>query len=87
MAEKIGANMAEAHGVKFQRGFVPVKLERLSEEGAEVERIQVTAANASSKEVDPAACGEYNTVLFATGRDPCTADIGLANAGVALDAK
>ena len=87
IAEKIGENMEQYHGVKFQRGFVPVSIERLSAEGEEVERLKVVAASASTKEIDESVGGEYNTVLFATGRDPNTADIGLASAGVNVDEK
>ena len=42
--------------------------------------LKVTATTTDGAEV----IGEYNTVVLAMGRDPCTADIGIEHAGVQL---
>lgn len=80
IAEMIGGYM-EKHGVKFHRGWVPTKLERI-EEGAPG-KIKVTAQNEAGEVMEE----EYNTVLFAIGRDACTNQISIENAGVQLNSK
>ncbi|KAK4312844.1 hypothetical protein Pmani_015761 [Petrolisthes manimaculis] len=77
IAEKIGTYM-EQHGVKFIRGAVPTNIEKI-EEGTPG-KLRVTAKTTDGEEV----VGEYNTVVVAIGRDPCTSGIGLENAGVDL---
>ena len=42
--------------------------------------LKVTAATTEGAEVTD----EYNTVLLAIGRDPCTTDIGIERTGVQL---
>ncbi|KAI1294836.1 Thioredoxin reductase 1, cytoplasmic [Halotydeus destructor] len=81
IAEKIGHYMQE-EGCKFLRPAVPVALERL-EEGTPG-RIKVTSKMMDSGEL---VTEEYNTVLFAIGRDPCTDKIGLENTGVIKNPK
>lgn len=80
MAELIGAQMAN-HGVKFLRGQVPTKIE-LIEQGTP-NRLKVTSVNELGESIEE----EYNTVLFAIGRDACTSTIGIENAGVMLNPK
>jgi thioredoxin reductase (NADPH) len=83
MAEKIGEYMQE-NGVKFQRPCVPTKIERVREEVEGQPAIyRVTGTNAEGEEI----VGEYNTVLMAVGRDPCTAGLHLDKAGVRLNPK
>lgn len=50
------------------------------EEGAEPGKLRVTAKTTEGEEI----VDEYNTVVLAVGRDPCTSDIGLEKAGVEL---
>ncbi|CAG5135490.1 unnamed protein product, partial [Candidula unifasciata] len=77
-AESIGKYMGD-HGVKFIRGAVPTKIEQLQK--GEPGRYRVTAKTDEGKEI----VEEYNTVLLAIGRDPCTKGIGLENVGVNLN--
>merc|ERR1719427_7063 len=80
MASKIGDYMEE-HGVNMIRECVPESIERI-EEGAPG-KLKVTAKYKDGTEyVD-----EYNTVIFAIGRDACTQNIGLDKVGVALNPK
>ncbi|XP_065910410.1 thioredoxin reductase 1, cytoplasmic-like [Dysidea avara] len=81
MAEKAGAYMAE-HGVKFFKKVIPTKVE-LVEEGPP-RKLRVEYKNTSTNEV---GSEEFNTVLIAVGRDPCTSGIGLDKAGVIVDEK
>jgi len=79
-ADMIGSYM-EKHNVKFVRGAVPVKIECI--EQGKPGRYMVTSKMGDGKEVTE----EYNTILLATGRDPCTKGIGLENVGVKLHEK
>lgn len=76
MAEKAGEYMRE-EGIQFLRPCIPLRIEQL--EAGAPGRLRVTAKRTDNNEelVD-----EYNTVLFAIGRDPCTDTIGLENAGI-----
>jgi pyruvate/2-oxoglutarate dehydrogenase complex dihydrolipoamide dehydrogenase (E3) component len=76
MAEKAGEYMAE-EGVKFLRPCIPVRVEQL--EAGAPGRLRVTAKRTDNNEE---FAEEYNSVLFAIGRDPCTDTIGLENAGI-----
>jgi len=80
MAGKIAEHM-EANGVKFIKGAVPSSVEKMAEGvdgGAPTLKVVGTTTDGESIE------GEYNTVVLAIGRDPCTQDIGLDTAGVEL---
>lgn len=80
MAGKIGEFMEE-HGVNFIRECVPTKIEKI-EDGSPA-KLKVTAKyNDGTEFVD-----EFNTVIFAIGRDACTGNIGLDKVGVALNPK
>ena len=80
MAGKIGEYMEEI-GVNFVRECVPTRLERV-EEGAPG-KLKVTAVyNDGTEFVE-----EFNTVIFAIGRNACTANMGLEVVGVALNPK
>ena len=80
MAGKIGEYMEE-HGVNFVRECVPTKIEKV-EEGTPG-KLKVTAVyNDGTEFVE-----EFNTVIFAIGRDACTANMGLETVGVALNPK
>ena len=80
IANKIGRYMEE-HGVNFVRKCVPTSIERL-EEGAPG-KVKVTAKYEDGTEYTD----EFNTVIFAIGRDACTENIGLDNIGLALNPK
>lgn len=80
MAEKVGAYMAKK-GVKFLRPCLPYKIEKIRDGQPGLYR--VTAKDGVKDNI----VGEYNTVLFAIGRDPCTKDIGLDQVGVKLNPK
>ncbi|KAK7102055.1 thioredoxin reductase 1, cytoplasmic-like isoform X2 [Littorina saxatilis] len=79
-AEIIGDYMKN-HKVKFLRGAVPSKIEQI--EAGKPGRYRVTAQTTDGKEV----VEEYNTILLAVGRDPCTSNIGLDKVGVDLNPK
>lgn len=74
-------NYMENNGVRFVRGQVPVKVE-LIEQGTP-NRLKVTSVNDAGETTEE----EYNTVLFAIGRDACTSTIGIEKAGVMLNPK
>jgi len=81
MAELVGAYMKN-HGVKFIRPCIPTKIEKISEGGEnELPVFRVTAVMQESKEE---ITGEYNCVLMAVGREPCTKDLALDKVGVKL---
>jgi len=77
IAEKIGAYM-EQHGVKFIRGATPSSVEQV-EEGMPG-KLKVTGKTTSGEEISD----EYNTVIMAVGRDPCTTGIGLDTVGLEM---
>uniref|UniRef100_A0A0B7AKP7 Thioredoxin-disulfide reductase n=1 Tax=Arion vulgaris TaxID=1028688 RepID=A0A0B7AKP7_9EUPU len=79
-AEMIGKYMSN-HGVRFIRDAVPIKIEQI--EKGEPGRYRVTAKTNEGSEI----VEEYNTILLAIGRDPCTQGIGLENVGVKLGQK
>lgn len=73
IAERI-VNHMESHGVRMMRASVPKKFEKL-ENG----KIKVTFENSDfGFDMDE----EFDTVLLAVGRTPCTAELGLDKAGV-----
>jgi thioredoxin reductase (NADPH) len=80
IAEKIGKFMEE-DGVKFRRHVVPTKLEQI--EAGAPGRIGVTLRLEDGQEVTD----EFNTVLFAIGRNPCTSNIGAERIGLKLNQK
>ena len=80
IAEKIGKNMEE-DGVTMIRPSVPTKVEQL--EAGNPGKLRVTGKRSDTGEEFTIDC---NTILFAIGRDPCTNNIGLAAAGVNVDA-
>jgi len=80
MAVKIGEYMEE-HGVNMIRECVPSSIEKI-EDGAPG-KVKVSAKYRDGTEfVD-----EFNTVIFAIGRDACTGNIGLDKVGVNLNPK
>ncbi|XP_065583835.1 thioredoxin reductase 1, cytoplasmic-like [Artemia franciscana] len=84
MAELIGKNM-EKEGVKFSRGFVPIKIEKVEDGSASEEKpptLKVTSKHQESGEIREDI---YNTVLFAIGRDACTDEIAADKAGIVLN--
>ncbi|XP_074595017.1 thioredoxin reductase 1, cytoplasmic-like [Brevipalpus obovatus] len=79
MAEKVGDYMAEEVGVKFLRPCVPLSVELIKE--GEPSRLLVKAKMGDGTVIQD----DYNTVLFAIGRTPCTDKIGLDQIGVKVD--
>uniref|UniRef100_A0A2L2XZH9 thioredoxin-disulfide reductase (NADPH) n=1 Tax=Parasteatoda tepidariorum TaxID=114398 RepID=A0A2L2XZH9_PARTP len=79
MAERIG-NYMQGEGIKFLRPCVPTKIEK--NESAE-HMLRVTGKMESGEEI----ADEYDTVLFAIGRDSCTTGIGLETVGVKVNPK
>ncbi|XP_046406206.1 thioredoxin reductase 1, cytoplasmic-like [Ischnura elegans] len=76
MADMIGSHM-ETHGVKFIRPAVPTKItEKCTGSPGEL-------AVRDGREEEQT----FNTVMFATGRSPCTKNIGLQEIGVNLNEK
>jgi len=80
MANKIGEYMEE-HGVNMVRECVPTSIEKI-EDGAPGKLKVVGKYKDGTEYVD-----EYNTVIFAIGRDACTNKIGLDKVGVKLNPK
>merc|ERR1712215_8326 len=80
MAGKIGDYMEE-HGVNMIRECVPTKLEKI-EEGAPGKVKVFGKYNDGTEFVD-----EFNTIVFAIGRDACTGKLGLDKLGVELNPK
>jgi thioredoxin/glutathione reductase (selenoprotein) len=78
MAESIGNYMA-ATGINFIRPCVPIKIEKI-EDGVPA-LYRVTGQMDDGTEV----VGEYNTILMAVGRDPCTAGLHLERVGVKVN--
>lgn len=78
MAEKVGEFMA-ANDVKFLKRFVPTKVELVSGADESPRRLRVEYKNTQTGEL---SSEEFNTVMFAVGRDPDTKALGLENAGV-----
>ena len=62
MANRIGTHM-ENHGVKFIRGTVPTKLEKPNPDGKTIVHYSLDGKDVSD---------EYDTVLFAIGRNAIT---------------
>lgn len=83
MAERIVAGMV-ATGTRFLRGALPVRLEAAppAVPGGKP-RVTVVWRDAAAGTESSAV---YDTVVFATGRAPATADLGLEAAGVAMEA-
>lgn len=77
MAEMVGSFMAK-QGVKFLRPGVPKKIEKIQDGAPGLYRV---TSNIGGKDI----VSEYNTVLFAIGRDPCTKGIGLEKVGVKVN--
>jgi thioredoxin reductase (NADPH) len=81
IANMIGEHM-ETHNVRFLRGWIPVSLEKV-EDGTPA-KLLVKYKSAETGEIQE---DYYNTVVFAIGRDPCTPNLNLQKAGVALSPK
>lgn len=80
MAELAGDFM-KAEGINFLRPCVPTKVEKVQDGSPGLYRV-TGLMNDGSEVVD-----EYNTVLFAIGRDPCTSDLHLDRIGVRVNTK
>ena len=76
MAELAGDYMRE-EGIKFWRPAVPISIEQLV--AGTPGTLKVTGKRTDTGEE---IAEEFNTVLFAIGRDPCTDALGLENAGM-----
>ncbi len=76
MAELIGDYM-KTHGLKFIRPCVPTKVEKIAD--GQPGKYRVTA---QMQDGGPEVMDEYDTVMMAVGRDPCTNQLGLDTVGV-----
>jgi len=76
MAGQVKAYMAE-HGTKFIEGAVPAAVEKLD---SGRKKLTWTLKDGTT------ASDEFDTVMFAVGRDACTAAMGLEAAGVQVNA-
>lgn len=72
------ADQMERNGVKFIKGAVPTAVER-TEEGSPG-KLKVSAKCTDGSEISD----EFNTVVLAIGRDPCTGELGVEKAGLQL---
>lgn len=79
---EMAAEHMESHGVKFFRGWVPISIIKL--EDSVPPRLLVTAKETDGEGILEV---EVNTVVLAIGRDPCTKELQLGNAGVKLNSK
>lgn len=70
------------HGVKFLREWVPISVEKIKDGSP-----PTLLVKAKSTTGDGTWEGEFNTVIVAIGRDPCTADLKLDNAGINVNTK
>jgi len=80
MSERIGQYMVN-HGVKFIRPCVPTKVEKLEDGSPGRYKVTGKMQTPEGGEIE----GEYNTVMAAVGRDPCTQGIGLDTLGINMD--
>lgn len=78
MAQKIGEYM-ELHGIDFVRPCVPTKIEKIQDGKPGLYKVY------GKYEDGTEYSDEFNTVIFAIGRDPCTQKIGLDKVGVKLN--
>lgn len=78
MADKIGDYMG-LHGIDFVRPCVPTKIEKLQDGKPGLYKVY-GKYNDGTEYSD-----EFNTVIFAIGRDPCTQNIGLDKVGVQMN--
>ncbi|KAL4225826.1 thioredoxin reductase [Mactra antiquata] len=78
MAEKVGDYMGN-HGINFVRPCVPTKIEQINE--GKPGLLRVTGQYNDGTPFSD----EFNTVLFAIGRDACTNTIGLDKVGVQVN--
>lgn len=84
MAEMIGKYMSE-HNITFIRPCVPKKVEKIMDEvEGQPPVFKVTAVRQDTGEE---LSEEFNTVLMAVGRDPCTGQLGLEKVGVNINPK
>ena len=81
IAEMIGEYM-EGHKVRFLRGWVPTGVKKI-EEGTPPRLL----VQYKSTETGETTEEEFNTVVFAIGRDPCTPALNLEKIGVQLSPK
>jgi len=79
IAEMIGTAL-EKHGVKLLRGTLPVHIEQISE-GTPPQLLVVYEHVETEEKYEEV----FNTIVLAVGRDPCTLDLELGNAGVELN--
>jgi thioredoxin reductase (NADPH) len=84
IAEHIG-NYMERHGTKMIKRCVPVKFEKVTEEGDPNQgMIRCTYKNL---DFGFETCEYFDTVLLAVGRDACTSQVNLEAAGIELNPK
>jgi pyruvate/2-oxoglutarate dehydrogenase complex dihydrolipoamide dehydrogenase (E3) component len=85
MAGKIADHMAMT-GTRFIRDAAPVRLEEVAPATPEGRRrVRVVWRETGGGGAGKEASEEFDTVVFATGRGPVTAGLGLEKAGVLMD--
>ncbi|ESO08733.1 hypothetical protein HELRODRAFT_186760 [Helobdella robusta] len=88
MADLIGKYMEDVCDIKFLRGFIPTKIEKVKDaEPGKPGTYRVTGLNSKDNGDEIQVDDEYNTILLAIGRVPCTADLNLNAVGVNFDKK
>lgn len=79
MAEIVGSYMS-SRGVKFSRPAVPEKIEKIRDGQPGLYRVTTRVS-------DKVVVEDYNTIVFAIGRESCTKDIAIENSGVIVNPK
>nr|AYV89007.1 Thioredoxin reductase [Tetranychus truncatus] len=83
MAEKVGQYMQDEIKVKFLRPCVPLEIEERTPRSQT--QAGVLGVKAQLTDEGTIFTEEFNTVIFAVGRKPCTDKIGLDKIGVEVD--
>lgn len=80
MANMVGEYMEKEQGVRFIRPCVPTKIEKIEDGSPGLYRVTGVKQDTGEEFVE-----EFNTVMMAVGRDPCTADLNLGSVGVKVN--
>ncbi|VDN10644.1 unnamed protein product [Dibothriocephalus latus] len=84
MAEMIGEHMGKS-GIRILRPCIPTGIKKKESVGGENHELdQYEVSGVFQNESKQVFVEDFDTVIFAIGRDPCTTSMGLSNVGVKL---